>query len=190
MENVMLLNKLGSFILELLQVVIFAVSIFLFIYLLILQPHKIKGASMEPNFFDGEYLLTDKASYRIGQPARGDVVVFKAPPTYNDEFIKRIIGLPGEEVSINDGKILINGRELEEDYLADGSRVMPGRVLQEGQSITVPQDSYFVLGDNRDHSLDSRNIGTVERQYITGRAWFIYWPVSKVGTVSTPLYFF
>lgn len=183
-------KKLGSFILELLQVVIFAISIFLFVYLLILQPHKIKGASMEPNFHDGEYLLTDKVSYRLGEPARGDVVVFKAPPTYKDEFIKRIIGLPGEQVTIKEGKIYIDGRQLNEDYLPKNTKIAPGRYLSEGQTITVPAGSYFVLGDNRDHSLDSRNIGPIERQYITGRAWLIYWPISKVGTVSTPTYLF
>jgi len=185
-----MMNKLGSFILELLQVVVFAISIFLFVYLLILQPHKIKGASMEPNFQDGEYLLTDKVSYRLGEPARGDVVVFKAPPTYKDEFIKRIIGLPGEQVTIKEGKIYINARELSEEYLPADIRIVPGRYLQEGQTVTVPANSYFMLGDNRDHSLDSRNIGPIERQYITGRAWFVYWPVSKVGTVTPPVYLF
>jgi signal peptidase I len=186
----MLIKKLASFVLELLQVVVFAISIFLFVYLLVLQPHKIKGASMEPNFHDGEYLLTDKVSYRVGQPKRGDVIVFRAPPTYKDEFIKRIIGLPGEEIKVEAGKIYVNGHELEEQYLPSDTNIVAGRYTTEGASITVPSDSYFVLGDNRDHSLDSRNIGPIERQYITGRAWFIYWPVSKVGTVQTPVYFF
>ena len=186
----MFAKKLGSFVLELLQVVVFAISIFLFIYLLILQPHKIKGASMEPNFHDGEYLLTDKVSYRLGSPTRGDVVVFKAPPNYTDEFIKRIIGLPGESVRIEAGSVYVNDRLLEEKYLPEGVGVTAGTYAQEGREVTVPADSYFVLGDNRGHSLDSRNIGPVERQYITGRAWFVYWPVSDVGTVKTPVYFF
>ena len=186
----MFVKKLGSFVMELLQVVVFAISIFLFIYLLILQPHKIKGASMEPNFHDGEYLLTDKVSYRLGEPTRGDVVVFKAPPTYNDEFIKRIIVLPGETMRVQGGKIYVDDHELEEKYLPEGTVVVPGSFATEGRSITVPEDSYFVLGDNRDHSLDSRNLGPIERQYITGRAWFVYWPISQAGTVRTPVYFF
>jgi len=184
------MNKIGSFILEILQIVVFAVSIFLFVYLLILQPHKIKGASMEPNFHDGEYLLTDKISYRIGQPTRGDVVVFKAPPTYKDEFIKRIVGLPGETISIQRGKVYINGRELKENYIPENTYITPGKYLQEGQNLVIPQNSYFVLGDNREHSLDSRNIGPVERQYITGRAWFVYWPVTEVGVIDSPKYLF
>lgn len=186
----MLLKKLGSFVFELLQIVIFAITIFLFVYLLILQPHKIKGASMEPNFHDGEYLITDKISYRLGEPSRGDVVVFKAPPTYKDEFIKRIIGLPGEEVKVEAGRIYINGKLLEEQYLPQDVFIAPGRYTAEGQAITVPEGAYFMLGDNRNHSLDSRNIGPIERQYITGRAWFVYWPVNEAGTISSPVYFF
>ena len=186
----MLIQKLGSFVVELLQVVVFAISIFLFIYLLILQPHKIKGASMEPNFHDGEYLLTDKVSYRFGEPGRGDVIVFKAPPTYKDEFIKRVIGLPGDEVMVSNSKVYVNGNELTEPYLPSGTVNAAGRYTPEGQSIRVPEGTYFVMGDNREHSLDSRNIGAIEKQYITGRAWFIYWPVSKAGTVPAPTYLF
>lgn len=187
---VMLIRKLGSFVLELMQVVVFAISIFLFIYLLILQPHKIKGDSMEPNFHDGEYLLTDKVSYRMGEPKRGDVVVFKAPPTYKDEFIKRIIGLPGDEVKIEGGKVFINGRPLDEQYLPEGTYVLAGNYSEEGKAVIVPEGSYFVLGDNRDASLDSRRLGPIEMQYITGRAWFVYWPISDAGTIKSPTYFF
>ena len=92
-----LLKRLGAFFLDILQVIVFAVAIFLFIYLLVLQPHKIKGDSMQPNFPDGEYLLTDKVSYRLGDPKRGDVVVFEAPSTTGEEFIKRIIEFGGTE---------------------------------------------------------------------------------------------
>lgn len=186
----MLLRKLGSFIVELLQVVVFAISIFLFIYLLILQPHKIKGSSMEPNFHDAEYLLTDKVSYRVGEPTRGDVIVFKAPPTYRDEFIKRIIGLPGDQVMVKGGKVYVNNHELSEPYIPSGVRTQPGQFAQEGVPVTVPADSYFVMGDNREHSLDSRILGTIGRQYITGRAWFVYWPPKDAGTVKHPTYFF
>src|SRR3990167_242069 len=175
----MLVKSLGSFFLELLQVVIFAISIFLFVYLLILQPHKIKGASMEPNFHDNEYLLTDKVSYRFGEPERGDVVVFKAPPTYKDEFIKRVIGLPGEEVMVKEGGIFVNGQKINEPYLDSGVITKSGNVTSEGKALTVPEGSYFVLGDNRDHSLDSRSIGFINKSDITGRAWVIYWPLDK-----------
>jgi len=183
-------KKLGSFILELAQVVIFAVSIFLFVYLLVLQPHKIKGASMEPNFHDGEYILTDKVSYRLGNPNRGDVIVFKAPPADKDEFIKRIVGLPGETVRIEQGKLYVDDRVIEEKYIEEKAVTRSGQFAKENKTITIPADSYFVLGDNRDHSLDSRSLGLISRDKITGRAWIIYWPVSEVGAISNPVYFF
>jgi len=95
-----MLGRFGAFFLDILQVVVFAVAIFLFVYLLLLQPHKIKGSSMFPNFADGEFLLTDKVTYRFGEPKRGDVVVFKAPPNDREEFIKRIIGLPNDKIFV------------------------------------------------------------------------------------------
>src|SRR3990170_6232703 len=113
----MLLRRISGFFIDLSEVVVFAIAIFLFIYLLVMQPHKIKGSSMEPNFSDGEYLLTDKISYRFGEPQRGDVVVFVAPGTQNEEFIKRIIGLPGDRVSLKDGKVYVNDNLLDEGYI-------------------------------------------------------------------------
>ena len=107
-------GALGTFLLDILQVVVFAVAIFLFVYLLILQPHKIKGQSMDPTFKDGEFLLTDKVTYRFGEPKRGDVVVFKAPPDDHDEYIKRIIGLPGDNVKVEGGRGYINQVALPE----------------------------------------------------------------------------
>ena len=184
------MQKIGSFLGEILQVVVFAISIFLFVYLLVFQPHKIKGESMEPNFQDGEYLLTDKVSYRLGDPNRGDVIVFRAPPAFTDEFIKRVIGLPGETVKIEDNKIYINGQVLDESYIPENFRTRANQFAQEGKEITVAPDTYFVVGDNRDHSLDSRVFGLVERQYITGRAWLIYWPVNKAGVIEAPNYLF
>ena len=182
------MKKLGSFFVELIQVVVFAVSIFLFVYLLVLQPHKIKGSSMEPNFHDGEYLLTDKVSYRVGQPNRGDVIVFKAPPSHTDEFIKRIIGLPGDKVKVKEGKIYVNDQMITENYIPQEFVTKQGPMLAENENVVVPENYYFVLGDNREHSLDSRAIGFIEKQYITGRAWVIYWPLNKAGVVPSQSY--
>jgi len=185
-----MLRKLGAFFLDLLQTVVFAISIFLFIYLLVLQPHKIKGASMEPNYPDGEFLLTDKVTYKFNEPERGDVIVFKAPPTYEDEFIKRIIGLPGDRVSINNGKVQINGKPLNEKYLDDQLITSGGSFLSEGEEMLVPQDQFLVLGDNRPYSFDSRAWGFVLKDKITGRAWFIYWPPPNVGLIEEVIYTF
>ncbi|KKU48248.1 MAG: Signal peptidase I [Candidatus Woesebacteria bacterium GW2011_GWF2_46_8] len=181
-------KRLGAFFLDIIEVIVFAVAIFLFVYLLIMQPHKIKGASMHPNFPDGEYLLTDKVSYRFGEPNRGDVVVFKAPTNNGEEFIKRIIGLPGERVSIKNGKIYINEELLEEKYLDPTVYSSAGNFLQEGATVVIPGGEYFVLGDNRSHSSDSRAWGSVEKKEITGRAWLVYWPPKSAGVVVKEKY--
>ena len=179
----MSLKKAGALIVDFIEVVVFAIAIFLFVYLLILQPHKIKGASMEPNFPNGEYLLTDKVTYRLREPERGDVVVFKAPQANGDEFIKRIIGEPGETITIKDGFVFINRKRLVENYLPKSVKTEARSFLKEGQEIKIPGDQYVVLGDNRPFSSDSRDWGFVTKIDMTGRAWLIYWPISEVGTV-------
>lgn len=184
-----MLKKLSSFIFETLQVIIFAVSIFLFVYLLVLQPHKIKGQSMSPSFKDGEFLLTDKVSYRFGEAMRGDVVVFEAPGTEQD-FIKRIIGLPGETVLVKDGRVFIDNKELAEPYLEPNARTNPSRFTRENVPVTVPPESIFVLGDNRDNSLDSRSFGFISVDKLRGKAWFVYWPPELIGLIKEPVYAF
>lgn len=183
-----MLRRLGVFFLDILQIVVFAVAIFLFVYLLILQPHKIKGSSMEPNFENGEFLLTDKVTYRFGEPQRGEVIVFKAPPDEKDEFIKRIIALPGDKISLRDGNIYISGIRLYEEYLETNVVTLPGNFLGERQEILIPPYEYFVMGDNRLHSSDSRTWGLVKKEKITGRAWLVYWPPTKSGLVKSVLY--
>lgn len=179
-----MIRKIGNFFLEIIEIVVFSISIFLFLYLLVIQPHKIKGSSMEPNFHDGQYLLTDKISYRFNEPQAGDVVVFKAPPDYRDEYIKRIIAVPGEQISIKNGKVFKNGNIFEEEYLPNDIYTNAGKFAEEGEALTVPTQSFFVMGDNREHSLDSRNFGFVSIDKITGRAWFIYWPPTDVGKIK------
>lgn len=143
---------------------------------------------MEPNFPDSEYLLTDKVSYRLHEPTRGDVIVFKAPINEEEEFIKRIIGLPGDKVSLKLNHVYINGKLLDEKYLASDLITSPGAFISEEQEIEVPKDKYFVLGDNRPHSSDSRSWGFVSKREITGRAWLIYWPIKSAGFIKNPGY--
>lgn len=183
-------RRLGAFFLDIIQVLVFAIALALFLYLLVMQPHKIKGDSMQPNFPDGEYLLTDKVSYRFGEPQRGDIIVFRAPTNNNDEYIKRIIGLPGEIVEIQKGRVFVDGKELSETYLDPTITTDAGAFLAEGESAKVPEDQYFVLGDNRDFSSDSRAWGFVPSDKITGRAWVIYWPPTKAGGIERPFYSF
>jgi signal peptidase I len=183
-----MLQRLSEFFLDILEVVVFAIAIFLFIYLLVLQPHKIKGTSMEPNFPDGEFLLTDKLTYRFREPKRGDVIVFEAPRSQDEEFIKRIIGLPGDRVSVMAGAVYINGQMLSEKYLPNATTTPPGAFLQEGEEVSVPPEHFFVLGDNRNASSDSRSWGFISKEEIQGKAWIVYWPPPNVGLVQKVSY--
>ncbi len=170
---------------DILEVIVLAVGIFLIVYLLILRPHKIKGQSMHPNFPDAEYLLTEKVSYYREDPQRGDVIVFK-PPISEDEFIKRIIALPGDTVMVLNGRVFVNDTELKEDYIKIDTNA--STFLSEGEKYTVPQENYFVMGDNRPHSSDSRSWGPVTKKVITGKAWLIYYPFKLADFVSDPNY--
>ncbi len=185
-----MIKRLGAFFLDVLEVVVFAVGIFFFIYLLVMRPHKISGQSMMPNFQDGEFLLTEKVTYYTRNPERGDVVVFMPPVSDTDEFIKRVIGLPGERVLIKDGHVYINDKLLQESYINDGVITSGGPFLGEDTEYAVPPGQYFVMGDNRQNSSDSRYWGTITKKVITGRAWISYWPVNISGVIKQPSYNF
>lgn len=181
-------KRIGSFFLDLIETIVIALAVFVIIYLFLFQPHQVRGSSMYPSFEDGEYLLTDKISYRLEKPKRGDVIVFKAPKNEEYDYIKRIIGLPGETVKVEDGKIFINDVPLEESYLPKDYISLPGGFLNEGKSITIPDDQYFVLGDNRMHSSDSREWGFVPVKNIIGKTWLRYWPPERIGVIEEPQY--
>jgi signal peptidase I len=183
-------KRLGAFFLDILEVVVFAVGIFFFIYLLIMRPHKISGQSMMPNFQDAEYLLTEKVTYYTRNPERGDVVVFMPPVSTTDEYIKRVIGLPGELVLLKDSHVYINDKLLNEPYLKDSVVTTGGSFLGDDKEYKVPDGQYFVMGDNRPNSSDSRYWGPITKKVISGRAWIAYWPVSLAGVVPKPNYNF
>lgn len=170
-------------VVDILQTVVLAVAIFLLVYAFLFQPHQVRGESMLPNFINNEYLLTDKFSYRFGGPKRGDVVVFAAPSSPSEDYIKRIIAIPTDEVLLKNGEIYLNGNLLEEAYLPDDFVTNPGSYATDGKVIEVPEGQYFVLGDNRNNSKDSRSFGTVKREKIVGRAWVVYWPPTKAGLI-------
>ena len=176
-----LFKKIGSFVLDTIQTIVVALAIFVVVYLFLFQPNQVKGASMEPNFHDGEYILTDKVSYRFRNPKRGDVVVFKSPKNPEIDYIKRVIALPGERVRISGGFVFVNNEKLNERYLPSTTLVFPGAFLSEGKEVKIPGDSYFLLGDNRNHSSDSREWGTIVKVDFIGRAFFRYWPAEKFG---------
>jgi signal peptidase I len=177
---------IGRFILDFIETIVTALVLFVIIYLFLFQPHQVKGSSMQPNFENGEYLLTNKITYRFNQPQRGDIVIFKAPPKQEYDYIKRIIGLPGDQVSLQKGKLFINGSLLDEtSYLPQDTFTSEGHFLPEGKEITVPEKQYFVVGDNRLHSSDSRDWGYIMTGDIVGKAWLRYWPADKFGFIPT-----
>lgn len=177
-------RRIGSFFLDVIEVVVIALAIFVIVYLFLFQPHQVRGNSMFPNFHDKEYILTDKISYRFREPGRGDVIIFKAPKNEQYEYIKRTIGLPGEEIKISEGRVFINNEFIHEPYLPKDILTQPGLYWRENQNIALRENEYFVLGDNRSHSSDSRDWGPVDLDNIVGRAWFRYWPLNNIGIIK------
>ena len=167
-------STIKDFFIELMQVVIVALAIIIPVRYFFIKPFYVKGASMEPTFHDHEYLVIDEISYRFKEPLRGDVVVFRYPRDPKQFFIKRLIALPGETVQISGNKVYINGEELAEPYLEQGTDTKNDIV------VTLQADEYFVLGDNRGFSLDSRTFGPLREEYIIGRTWIRGWPFNKI----------
>lgn len=169
-------QKVLQFVWDLFKVVCISLAIIIPVRYFLIQPFYVKGASMEPSFYDHEYLIINEITYRFNEPDRGDIIVFKYPKDPSQYFIKRIIGLPGEKVEIKDNMIYIyvNGEKKfildETDYLGAGEET------QGDTSWTLGEDEYYVLGDNRDYSLDSRAFGPVYRDLIVGKVWFRGWP--------------
>ncbi len=173
---------------DFLQGIVVVMALLVMVYLFIMSPQEIQGASMEPNFHNGEYILTNKVLYKFRDPIRGDVVIFKSPMNKEIDYIKRVIGLPGDTVSLHDNALWVNGEKVEEPYLASDTPILGGSYLAEGQSIVVPPGTYFVCGDNRAHSSDSREFGPIAKEDFIGVAIFRYFPFSLMGPISRPTY--
>lgn len=136
---------------------------------------RVDGSSMSPTLHSGELVIVNKLAYKIGFPSRGDVIVFHFPRDPDQEYIKRVIGLPGDLVEIQDGQVYINNQPLEEPYIAS-KPAYPGKWI-------VPYNQVFVLGDNRNNSSDSHNWGTVPMEYMVGKAILVYWPPESWGSI-------
>lgn len=138
---------------------------------------RVDGYSMEPTLQSGEFIIVNKLAYKIGSPKPGDVIVFHYPRDPQQEYIKRVIGLPGEQVRIVGGQVYLNGQPLDEPYIAAPPSYQ--------SDWTVPPESLFVLGDNRNQSSDSHNWGPVPMDYVVGKAVFIYWPPREWGLIDS-----
>jgi len=178
-------KKAAVFVLEVIKIAVIAAVIVIPIRYFLFQPFFVRGQSMDPNFENGDYLIIDEISYRFREPERGEVIVFRYPFDASQRFIKRVIGLPGETIVIKDGQIEIydgaGGEVLDEsDYLA---AVTDGDI-----NITLGSGEYFVLGDNRGFSFDSRRFGPISKNNIIGRVVFRAWPFASVSLFATPAY--
>ena len=157
--------------LEILQTILIAVA-FYFVVDAVIGREEVFNVSMEPTIYEGEVIFVNKLAYRLGKVDRGDIVIFHSPYDAKENFLKRVIGLPGDEIKISAGKVYINGKLIEEPYLKNAT-------LDENMWV-VPEDMYFVMGDNRQNSVDSRSWGFVPQKDLIGKALAVYWPLSHV----------
>lgn len=175
-KNGSFFSELKNLSFEMIKVIVISLIVIVGIRSFIMQPFFVSGKSMESNFYDGDYLIVDELSYRLNNPERGDVIVFHYPNNPKEFYIKRIIALPGEKVEIEDNKIIVynaenpGGFELNEIYISSETQTN-GNYVEE-----LKNDEYYVLGDNRTASADSRVWGVLEKRFIVGRAWIRAWP--------------
>lgn len=177
-----------GYVAEIARVVIIAGAIVFLVRYFLIQPFSVRGASMEPNFFDHEYLIIDELSYRLRDPERGEIVVFRYPNDPRQFFIKRVIGLPGETVVVKGGQVFVQMAgdaepQLLDEYAYLGTVPTPG-----DKRVTLGAGEYFVMGDNRPSSLDSRSFGPITKNQITGRVWLRGLPIDKITSFDTPSY--
>ena len=169
---------------EIVEVALVAVISVLIIRSFLIQPFLVSGASMEPNFHNGDYLLIDEVSYRLKKPERGEVIVFHYPGDGNFYYIKRIIGLPGEELEAKNGKIVVYNKEFSDGLVLNESYLPPNLdTIFKGERVKLDNDHYFVMGDNRRASSDSRIWGPLPEENIIGRAFLRLLPISDYGVL-------
>jgi signal peptidase I len=193
-----ILRKIYTFLIDSVQTFLIAAAVFLFIYALLFRPFEVKGDSMFPNFHDGEYVITNLIGFEdlkvyhatFGTLKLGDVIVFNAPPATQNtdkDYIKRIIGVPGDTVSVKDGNVYLNGKLLDEsNYLKSDVKTYGAAFLRDGDTVKVPQGQYFVMGDNRMYSSDSREWGFITRDEVIGGSLLVYWPITQMRFIKNP----
>ena len=194
----LILRKIYAFLIDSVQTFLIAAAVFLFIYALLFRPFEVKGDSMFPNFHDGEYVITNLIGFEdikvyhasFGSLKLGDVVVFNAPPATQNtdkDYIKRVIGVPGDTVALKDGNVYLNEKLLDESaYLKSDVKTYGSAFLKDGDKVKVPQGQYFVMGDNRMYSSDSREWGFITRDEVVGGSLFVYWPITQIRFIKNP----
>lgn len=181
-------KEVGSFIWETAKLIIISLAIIIPIRYYLVQPFFVKGASMEMNFHDGDYLLIDEITYRFDEPRRGDVIVFRYPDDPSQFYIKRIIGLPGETIEVKNGQVKIYNSSSKTGFILDEYYLSPSQETRGNVTEILESNEYFVMGDNRLQSSDSRRWGPVSQNLITGRALIRLWPLTKIMKVEKVSY--
>jgi signal peptidase I len=178
-------SEVIEFIWETVKVVIISLVIILPIRYYLVQPFFVKGLSMFPTYHDKEYILVDKWTYRTSVPKRGDILLFKAPPDPSEYFIKRIIALPGERIVIESNTVTIYNAEFPSGFELDERGYLPESHVTEGDlDVTLQEEEFFVMGDNRQHSSDSRAFGPVDRNLFSGMSWLRLWPFDRIDLLE------
>jgi len=170
-------SAVGQSIREVVETILPAVFIALMIHLFLAQATRVEGYSMEPTLHGQERLVIEKLSFHFHQPERGDIVVLRVPEYGKEMLIKRVIGLPGDTIAVENGQVILNGQPLGENYINGPPRGNYGPTI-------IPDDSVFVMGDNRNNSNDSRSFGPIPHENIVGRAWIRYWPLQEIGIME------
>ena len=183
------MKKIFTLVWELLQIFFISLVIIIPIRYFVMQPFFVKGSSMEPNFENGDYLIIDELSYYFRKPLRGEVIVFRYPQNPSQFYIKRVIGLPGERVVIKEEEIMIYNSTHPSGVKLNESSYLPNKPsFPIDTEVNLGDKEYFVLGDNRLHSFDSRRWGPLEKKYIVGRVFFRLWPFNKAQAFTRPAY--
>ncbi len=184
-----LFSRVFRYIYDIVKTAVFVLIFALVVRTFLIQPFIVDGSSMEPTFHDQEYLMVEKLGTTVKKPVRGDIIVFRYPLQPSLNYVKRIVGVPGDRVVIGGGKVKIynndhpNGLELKEAYLLSGAQTLVRNELVE-QSWVVDKGGYFVMGDNRDHSDDSRSWGLVPSKNVIGKVWITVYPLANFGLVE------
>lgn len=174
---------------EIIEIVLVAVLVVFGVRTFLVQPFLVSGASMEPTFHGGDYILINELSYRFREPERGEVVVFRYPGDEKTFFIKRIVGLPGERVVVTGGKLYIYNDKNKAGKLIDEDEYLPDDLITIGEKdVTLGTNEFFVMGDNRDASFDSRQWGPLKRSEVVGSVWVRLWPLNQVMAFEKPTY--
>lgn len=177
-------DNIGSYLVEFIETIVIFGAIFAAIYLFVAQFHKVSGNSMVPTYHNNDFLITEKISYKMREPKHGEVIVLKNPRDESMDFIKRVIALPGDTIEVRNEQIFLNNQPLVESYLSPGTPTQAGAFLKEGLPVKAAAYQYYVIGDNRGHSSDSREWGPIKKEEIIGRALFRYWPPNVIGLLT------